>query len=307
VIADGLRFAEERDLDGQRIKLLGVLARAELARGDWNAAETTATELLSRADVPGIPEFNANIALGCGYGRVGDPRAHAFLQRALELSTSKIITRVSRVLALGRLTELYWIEGDSARALEFAQRLEDESIFMRGHPWFRGQAAFWLWRLGAHVSIADTLAPPYAMQLSGDWARAAAAWAELGYPYERAMALIDGDAVARREAFAILDRLGATAAIRRCREMLVERGVTHIPRGPRPSTRANPMGLTGREIEVLGLLAQGLQNVEISRRFHRSDKTVAHHVSAILAKLGADTRQDAVRIALAKGLLGALH
>lgn len=117
------------------------------------------------------------------------------------------------------------------------------------------------------------------------------------------MALVDGDTAAQREAFSILDRLGATAAIRRCREMLSGRGVTRIPRGPRPSTRANPMGLTDREIDVLALLAQGLQNGEIGERLHRSGKTVAHHVSAILATLGADTRREAVRIARSKGLL----
>jgi DNA-binding CsgD family transcriptional regulator len=178
---------------------------------------------------------------------------------------------------------------------------------MRGHPWLRGQAAFWLWRISGEASVADPLAPPYAMQLSGDWGGAAAAWGALGYPYERAMVLIDGDTAAQREAFSILERLGATAAAKRCREMLVKRGVTSIPRGLRPSTRANPMHLTDREIEVLTLLAQGLQNVEIGGRLHRSERTVAHHVSAILAKLGAETGREAVHIARTKGLFGPIH
>jgi len=304
VIAAGLQFAEERDLDGRKLLLLGFLARAGLARGDWETAEATATELLSRTDLPGIAEFNACLVLGTGYTHRGDPRGIAYLERALKLSTNKIVTRISKLLVLVRLAELYWLEGDSAKSLDIAQRLSDESTLMRGHPWLRGQAAFWLWRIGGETSVADPLAPPYAKQLSGDWGGAAAAWAELGYPYERAMALIDGDTAAQREAFSILDRIGATAAINRCREMLAGRGITHIPRGPRPSTRANPFGLTDREIEVLALLAQGLQNVEISGRLHRSEKTVAHHVSAILAKLGAGTRQKAVHIARMKGLLG---
>jgi len=304
VIAAGLRFAEERDLDGQKLQLLGLLARAQFVQGEWRAAESTATELLLRTDLPGIAEFNACLVLGACYGHRGDSRGHAYLERARKLSTDTIITRHSKLLALVRLTELYWLEDDSANALDYAQRAADESTIMRGHPWRRGQAAFWLWRISGEALIADRLAPPYAMQLSGDWGGAAAAWAALGYPYERAMALIDGDAAARREAFSILDRLGATAAINRCREMLVKRGVTSIPRGPRPSTRANPLGLTDREIGVLALLAQGLQNVEIGGRLHRSEKTVAHHVSAILAKLGAVTRQEAVHIARMKGLLG---
>ena len=63
------------------------------------------------------------------------------------------------------------------------------------------------------------------------------------------------------------------------------------------------MGLTEREVEVLLLLEQGLANAQISRRLHRSEKTVGHHVSAILAKLGAATRQEAAHIARSKGLL----
>ena len=118
------------------------------------------------------------------------------------------------------------------------------------------------------------------------------------------MALMDGDESARREAFAILEKLGAAATIERCREMLAERGIRGIPRGPRAATRANPMGLTDREIEVLLLLEQGLANAQISRRLHRSVKTVGHHVSAILGKLGANTRQEAAHIARSKGLLG---
>lgn len=304
VIAAGLRFAEERDVDGQKLQLLGYQARAALARGEWKHAEATATDLLSRTELPGNVEFSANMVLGTAYGRRGDPRAHAHLQRLLELSTSKMVTQVAQVLAYMRLAELYWLEGDTTKALDFAQRLSDESMFNWRHPWIRGQAAFWLWRVSGAASIADPLAPPYAMQLSGNWAGAAAAWAGLGCPYERAMALVDGDAAAQREGFAILDRLGATAAIERCREMLATRGVARIPRGPRPSTRAHPMGLTGREIEVLALLAQGLQNAEISNRLHRSGKTVEHHVSAILAKLNASTRQQAVHLARRNGLLG---
>jgi DNA-binding NarL/FixJ family response regulator len=65
------------------------------------------------------------------------------------------------------------------------------------------------------------------------------------------------------------------------------------------------MGLTDREIEILRLLEKGLPNADISARLHRSVKTVGHHVSAILAKLDAGTRQEAVHIARSKGLLEA--
>ena len=58
-----------------------------------------------------------------------------------------------------------------------------------------------------------------------------------------------------------------------------------VPRGARASTRSNVGGLTDREVEVLDLLDEGLRNAEIADRLHLSEKTVGHHVSAILAKL----------------------
>jgi DNA-binding NarL/FixJ family response regulator len=72
---------------------------------------------------------------------------------------------------------------------------------------------------------------------------------------------------------------------------LGERGVS---RGPRPATRENAAGLTARELDVLRLLADGLRNVVIAERLFVSRRTVEHHVSAILAKLGVQSRGEAV-------------
>lgn len=66
-----------------------------------------------------------------------------------------------------------------------------------------------------------------------------------------------------------------------------------MPRGPRPTTRTNPAGLTAREVEVLRLIAEGQINAEIAARLYISDKTVEHHVSRILAKLELPSRRDA--------------
>lgn len=67
-----------------------------------------------------------------------------------------------------------------------------------------------------------------------------------------------------------------------------------------PSTAQAPP-LTEREQEVLDLLAQGLQNKEIAAHLHVSERTVKFHVSAILAKLGAGNRTEAVTIAAQRG------
>jgi DNA-binding NarL/FixJ family response regulator len=61
--------------------------------------------------------------------------------------------------------------------------------------------------------------------------------------------------------------------------------------------------LTGREIQVLELLAEGLSNKAIAARLSISDQTVKFHVAAISGKLGASNRTDAVRRAFRRGLV----
>lgn len=58
--------------------------------------------------------------------------------------------------------------------------------------------------------------------------------------------------------------------------------------------------LTAREHDILDLLALGLPNAVIAARLHLSDKTVRNHVSAILAKLGVDSRHGAAELARAR-------
>ena len=108
-----------------------------------------------------------------------------------------------------------------------------------------------------------------------------------------------GDA---RECLDVLDRLGASAvrhAVLRARHT---QGLT-VPRGPRPTSRANPAGLTARELEVLGLLADGMSYAEVAERLVLSEKTVGHHVSAVLRKLSEPTRSRAVATAMRLGII----
>jgi DNA-binding NarL/FixJ family response regulator len=86
-----------------------------------------------------------------------------------------------------------------------------------------------------------------------------------------------------------------------------EAGVRSVPNGVRATTRAHPCGLTRREQEVLEGLADGLTNDEIATRLFISAKTVDHHVSSVLTKLGVANRRAAGDEARRLGLAGDVH
>jgi DNA-binding CsgD family transcriptional regulator len=128
----------------------------------------------------------------------------------------------------------------------------------------------------------------------------------LGCLYEAAPALHDApEEAALREALKIFTGLGAPAAAQLTRQKMRLLGIRSIPAGPRAATSAHPLGLTGREREVLGLIRAGHTNAEIAAKLFISAKTVDHHVSAVLAKPDAPTRDIAASHAARLGLTGA--
>src|SRR5258705_133415 len=79
-------------------------------------------------------------------------------------------------------------------------------------------------------------------------------------------------------------RLGARRAATELRRAMRRQGISRVPRGPYALTRASQLGLTSRQVEILGLLAEGLTNAEIGGRLAITSKTAEHHVAAIMAK-----------------------
>jgi DNA-binding NarL/FixJ family response regulator len=71
----------------------------------------------------------------------------------------------------------------------------------------------------------------------------------------------------------------------------------------RLSERASRPNLTPREIEVVGLIAEGMRNKEIAAALGITDDTVQAHVKSILVKLGVHDRTAAVRVALQRGII----
>ncbi len=73
--------------------------------------------------------------------------------------------------------------------------------------------------------------------------------------------------------------------------------------GTHPASQPLYEALTERELEVLTLLAQGMQNKEIATQLVISERTVKFHVNSIMGKLGAANRTEAVVLAAQKGLI----
>ena len=188
-----------------------------------------------------------------------------------------------------------------------AREVADVLLPRTEHPGaapFRGELLRYLARAGLPAEPFEALpAGATAAGLRGDWRAAAAAWRRAGDPYETALELGRGRRRARAPtALRTLERLGADARRRGlARERLRELGA-RVPRGPRAATRANPAGLTARQLAVLELLREGLTNAEIAERLVLSVRTVDHHVAAILCKLGVRSRRDAAAAAETLGV-----
>ena len=277
------------------------LSLVEAYTGRWDEATTTAQDVLAKAS-DSISRISALIAIGRVRARRGDPGAGEALDEALELSLpGGHLQRLGHVRAAR--AEAAWLVGDGELAAEEARAAYPLALEKR-HLWFAGELAYWQRQAGTLDSWPDWVAEPYRLQLAGSAEAAAAAWSAHGCPYEAARALSDAAAEPPlREALSELERLGAAPAARVVRQKLRTLGAS-VPRGRRPSTRANPAELTARELDVLRLVAAGKRNAEIADDLVLSTRTIDHHVSAILRKLGVRTRGEATAAAIDRGFLG---
>jgi DNA-binding CsgD family transcriptional regulator/tetratricopeptide (TPR) repeat protein len=293
-LAEGLAHTAERGLDVFYRYLLAWQAIIHLYRGRWSDGLEAAGEVLRSPTVAPITSIPALVAQGRLRARRGDPGAEETLADALELAQgSGNLPHLAMVHAA--LAEAAWLAGDPERTRREAAAVYDLAVERR-HPWFTGELAYWRWRAGEAVVVPEWAAQPFTFQVAGDWCAAVAEWERLGCPYEQAGALAEGGNEAQVAAIDIYERLGARPALNELRRKMQAAGEP-VPRGPRPATRENPFGLTAREMEILGLLAEGLSNAGIAARLHISPKTAGHHVSAVLAKLSVHTREAAAALA----------
>jgi DNA-binding CsgD family transcriptional regulator len=201
------------------------------------------------------------------------------------------------VPAMVALFEYEWITGKGfveQEAVDIARGMVENS----GNIYENSEFNFWLSKArGQQVHLTDFF-EGYKAVTPTMAARAAAIWKQLGCPYEEALFLFEGSEADKRKAIEIVDKLGAIAVFEKLKFLMRASGIKQVPRGIRKTTRSNTANLTQRELDILELLKEGLQNKEIANRLFISPKTVDHHISSILFKLDVNSRAKAVQEAL---------
>ncbi|HEV2108123.1 MAG TPA: AAA family ATPase [Thermomicrobiales bacterium] len=301
-LQEGISYCAERDFDYMRSYMEAWLSLVYCYQGRWHDSANLAHSLLRQPALAPVSRIMALVALGRVRARRGDPEVIAVLDEAL-----KIALRTGDIQRIGparaAMAEAAWLSGDRQRVIG-ESRAGLEQAFERDMPWFIGEFGYWRWVAGDLDGVVEGAAEPYALEMQGDSEAAASTWTELGCPYEAARALSFSDQEASvREALKTFQELGARPAAALTRRRLRAMGARGIPRGPRATTQTHPALLTAREAEVLVLIAAGETNAEIAAQLFLSPKTVEHHVSAILQKLGVTTRRAAIRAAYHRSLI----
>lgn len=310
VTGRGIAYVAERDLDLVRAHLLVRRALALVEVGRWDEMLATLDTLAAMPALPVKHQGSAAILRSHLDALRGGANDSALWAAHLAASREGRADLVPAFVAIAA-TQAAWLRGDLRAARELAR----QGLAEAEGPWALGQLRAWLRRSGgqlagdrtgtgagtgadtaadmaARTGAGEHLAPPHRAAEAGDWQQAHDLWLARGCRFDAALALLEGDQAARRQALALLVELGAEPAAHRLRRELSAAGLRGLSRGPYTHVKADPLGLTRREREIAELLVAGLSNAEIALRVHRSARTVAHHVSAVLTKLGLGSRRQ---------------
>ena len=296
VLDESLPFTVERDIPICRHWQTSVRSRLRFNQGRWNAALEDADHVLDEDGMP-LATVWPNLVRALVALRRGSGPVLVHLDAAWALAR-QIDEPLRTLPVLAALAEQMWMTGVAdPRVTDDAVRELDRLAGSPGTEWGVGELAAWLLRLGLITEPPDAaaLAEPYRAAFAGRHADAAAWWRQAGEPFAEAMTLGDApDPDLRTRAVELLDSLGAVATADRQRVALRRDGIAQVPTRPRAQTRANPAGLTNRQLDVAKLVARGFTNAEIATRLYISIRTADHHVSAVLTKLGLPNRRAVV-------------
>lgn len=293
----GISYCRDQGLEAWQAWMTMLRAESALAHGHWEeVSDMTSRALRTMPAGFSHARCTALVLQARLQARLGEPGYWPLLDEAARNAKAVSIPFTLLLIACAR-AEAAWLDGGPPESIVRETDSIPQGPSGAGIAWFPGELDIWRSRAGLPCDDPAKLAEPYRLEISGDYAGAARWWEDRGCGYQAALALAGGDTAAQRRALDMLLQLGArgaASAVSRRLQALGERG---LPRGPRPTTTANPAGLSNRETEVLRLLAAGLSNAQIAARLVVSARTIDHHVSAILRKLGVHTRAEATVLA----------
>ena len=300
----GIEYCIQHDLDQLHISFLVARANIRFLQGEWDEAYHDIQSVLNRTSDKTSVGIRARAILFQLMARRGEPISPDIIG-AMRVWNSESYFIPAKCAFAARFAELAWLRGDLVQC-----RAEAEATFQMASQHYDlpyasddfGELSYWMWRVGDIKEPPANIPETYSAQIRGDWRTAAQMWEKIGCPYEQAMALMDGDEAAQLAALEIFERLGARPAMKILKQKMRSEGI-RIPRGPRPATRENPFGLTAREMDVLGSLVKGQSNNAIAQQLSLSTRTVEYHIASILQKMGVQSRNEAVALALKHSLL----
>jgi len=279
-----------------RLVLHGLAALIAGHRDDWEMAEEhLAAVPVEALDLPGHRPASHRLLMARALAaeRAGQPdEAVAVLAQCLDPGLAKVMPH--RYLLLPVLARLTVAAGDGATAAAVAKAADDEA---KREP------------LPVKTGAAD-LCRGLVDGDAGPLLAAATYYEAADRPFDRAQALEDAAALladhghladahqAFSNAARLYQALGAEWDLRRADARLRRHGIRRGRGGRRAHATQGWESLTPTEGKIASLVAAGRSNPDIAADLFLSRNTVQTHVSHILAKLGAHTRAEIIRLAL---------
>lgn len=302
VLRDGIAFDTEHDLDSWTHYLVGRLAQLRMEQGRFSEAQAIARGVLAIEKLTVLMKLPARIVLSKTNTRLGLASARSDLKACMQAASSVGELQYLTPTRLGLLE--YAMLHDEQSMLEEQTDYFQEAPYEKAHTWNQGEIAVWLKRAGRDIGDCPVEQLPlvHQLELEGQHAEASLEWSRLGLPLASAysMAFCPAEMAAEllprayKQAVALQAQPLVDLVDRRARQFGVTGKLPKKMRGPYSAARAHPLGLTKREQDVLELIVDGMSNKEIAEVLGRSERTVEHHVSSLLAKLNVSNRMGAL-------------